>query len=231
MPLTAARTLGLKSLFIAAYNGYGPFPPVLNFLALPKLRRLDLHHNPQFAVLASFLARSPCVLDHLGLTIGAENETRQKLPDILRTFPSLASLDIHAGSDIMTIMYLLSCTSAVAGAPRDIVPELKTLTITTWNKDFDYEYLLRFLRLCRDSKSYPVVLESFHLKICEDEGDRLYGLPSLCVFSALEQITAQGLNIVVSTRTQRVGRKNAVIWVRLCIFCNNYGGLISPRSL
>jgi hypothetical protein len=116
MPLTAARTLSLKSLFIAAYNGYDPFPP-LNFLALPKLRRLDLHHNPQFALLASFLAQSSCVLDHLGLTIGAEIETRQKLPDILRTFPSLASLDIHAGSDIMTIMYLLSCTSAVAGAP------------------------------------------------------------------------------------------------------------------
>ncbi|KAJ6537116.1 hypothetical protein B0H19DRAFT_1182551 [Mycena capillaripes] len=202
VPLTPL-TLGLHSLFLAAHYGFGAAPPMLKHLTLPQLRRLDLHHDPQFDALASFLARSRCVPDHLGIWINSENEARRELDQLLRMFPSLSSLDIHAGSHIIAVIHILGVLPGRVGALPDIVPKLRALTLTTWEDHFDYEYLLSFLDRRRTPSLHPVGLESFHLQLCEDEGDHAPAHPTHSIFVAFEKRAAEGLDIQVSSRNSR----------------------------
>lgn len=199
----APVTLGLHSLILAAYNGFGAAPPMLNYLTLPDLRRLDLRHDSQFDVLGSFLARSGCVPDHLGIWMNSESEARGELNHLLRRLPSLSSLAIHTGPHIHTVVYILGVFPSLVGALPDVVPKLKALTLTTWKHNYDYEHLLGFLERRRRQHLHPVPLESFHLELCENEFDQATPPPTPSIFLAFEKLMAEGLDIQVSTRHSR----------------------------
>lgn len=172
-----------------------PAEPVVTYLILPKLRRLELRHTPQFNVLASFAERSPCVgLEHLALRIVRQDEARGMIP-ILRGFPSIVSFDIGVDVHIIHALYTLS-------AEHNLLPNLTDLTISTCKSNFDYGYLLAFLREKRDLERRPVQLNSFHLKLYarEDDSDRRVWLPGPIILSAFEGIMAEGLAVRVSTR-------------------------------
>ncbi|KAF7326927.1 F-box domain-containing protein [Mycena venus] len=216
MPSNAARNFDLQSLVLVAYQR-GLAVHLLHYLTLPRLRRLDLQDETQFAVLMSFLARSSCILDHLGLTIPAENQVWQEVRTILRRFPSLESFDVDTGPHIMSVIHLLRSFPARVGALPDTVPKLKALTLTTWKEDLDYECLVGFLRQRRNPGVHPDgLLESFHLKLCEDEYDRACGLPSQIILSAFEQVIAEGLDIMVSNRKSRWPADRMTLGIEPC---------------
>ncbi|KAF8152013.1 hypothetical protein K438DRAFT_1864592 [Mycena galopus ATCC 62051] len=176
---------------------------MLNYLTLPDLRRLDLRHDSQFDVLVSFLTRSGCVPDHLGIWVDSESEAREELDDLLSRLPSLSSLAVHTGPHIHTVVYILGAFPALVGALPDVVPKLKALTLTTWKHNYDYEHLLAFLERRRIQHLYPVPLESFHLELCENEFDQGTPRPTPSIFLAFEKLMAEGLDIQVSTRHSR----------------------------
>ncbi|KAJ7804753.1 hypothetical protein B0H14DRAFT_3773574 [Mycena olivaceomarginata] len=167
-----------------------PAEPVLTYLILPKLRRLELRHTPQFNVLASFAKRSPCVgLEHLALRIVRQEEARGMIP-ILCGSSSIVSFDLGVDVHIIHALYTLSTED-------NLLPNLMDLTISTCKSDFDYGYLLTFLRQKRDLERRPVQLNSFHLKLysCEDDRDRRAWLPSPITLLAFEGIMAEGLAV------------------------------------
>ncbi|KAJ7643440.1 hypothetical protein DFH06DRAFT_599057 [Mycena polygramma] len=75
LPRAPPLAVGLQSLVLAGGHPDEPIPPLLDFLTLPQLRRLDLRHDPTFDMVQSLLERSGCVLDHLGLWIRSEDQT------------------------------------------------------------------------------------------------------------------------------------------------------------
>ncbi|KAJ7604610.1 hypothetical protein DFH06DRAFT_1386947 [Mycena polygramma] len=163
------RIAGLHSLVLAASDGHGLIPPVLGHITLPQLKRLDLRHDsdPQFKMLQAFIARSACVLDHLGLWISSEEQASRELDHILFKFPSLGSLDIHAGPHIESVVRLLGEPSSGAGGGPNIVPALTALSLATCDGNVDYNHLLEFLSY--RNRLHPIGLDSFHLELCEDE--------------------------------------------------------------
>jgi hypothetical protein len=66
-------TANLESLIIQNREDASD-PPVLDYLTLPRLRRLELHHPPQFQALSSFRIRSACILEHLALQVFTHTE-------------------------------------------------------------------------------------------------------------------------------------------------------------
>ncbi|KAJ7664576.1 hypothetical protein DFH06DRAFT_1127986 [Mycena polygramma] len=168
LPHVPPLAVGLQSLVLAGGHPDEPIPPLLDFLMLPYLRRLDLRPHPEFEMVQALLERSRCALDHLGLWIRSEDQATGGLEHILQTLSALSLLDLHAGPHIDAVLHTLSRLRDPVVAMHVLVPKLKCLTLTTWNGDFDYELLLRLLRLRRDSSSRPVALKSFHLQLSSD---------------------------------------------------------------
>ncbi|KAJ7476390.1 hypothetical protein B0H11DRAFT_2032149 [Mycena galericulata] len=223
----APVTLGLHSLILAAYNGYGAAPPMLNYLTLPDLRRLDLRHDSQFDVLASFLARSGCIPDHLGTWINSKSEAQGELNNLLRRLPSLSSLAIYTGPHIHTVVYILGVLPSLVGALPDVVPKLKALTLTTWEHNYDYKHLLGFLERRRMQHLHPVPLESFHLELCENQFDQATPRPMPSIFRAFEKLMAEGLDIQVSTRHSRWPEER--MYMDSCEFYPEWTEYLAPQ--
>ncbi|KAJ7611875.1 hypothetical protein DFH06DRAFT_1371713 [Mycena polygramma] len=188
LTLEPPRILELHSLTVRVSDDFGPCAPLLDIITLPKLRHLELRHALQFDTLQSFLTRSGCILDHLGLGISTDGEARREIPTILRMFPSLTSLHIRTGPHIETVVRLLG-----------IVPELRALTLTTTNRNLDYDNLLFFLEHRRILELYPVLLHSFHLKILASELNRPALFPPDTVLHRFSYLMGDGLDILAST--------------------------------
>ncbi|KAJ7664557.1 hypothetical protein DFH06DRAFT_1324101 [Mycena polygramma] len=175
--------------------------PLLIVLTLPQLRKLDLHHPPHFDTLQAFLARSGCVLNHLGLGISTESEATLDLYIVLRMFPSLSSLRIHAGPHIEAVLYLLGETGGTFVG--QIVPKLRALVLTTSGGDRDCEDLLFFLQNRRRLALYPVALQSFHLELVKNVFGGHAPFPNDPALASLAHLMHDGLDIMVSTRESR----------------------------
>ncbi|KAJ7671917.1 hypothetical protein B0H17DRAFT_190883 [Mycena rosella] len=194
----------LESLVIGTYCGYPtPGDTLLDWLTLPNLRSLELHNNPQFDALSSFFTRSSCQLEHLALAIESK-EDMQELPRIwLKTY-SITTLEIYVEEHILEFMQTL--TLQVHKHPDGflqpvLLPHIKTLTVATWNLDFDYEMLFLYLRDSMNLERHPTRLESFHLKLTHDPtgNDRIFWLPDDQVLSEFERLVAEGLDIKITS--------------------------------
>ncbi|KAJ7198337.1 hypothetical protein GGX14DRAFT_700134 [Mycena pura] len=192
----------LQSLILSTYCGFtAPADPVLDWLTLPNLRRLELDHEPQFHVLSSFLTRSSCVLEHLGLSITTREQIGE-LPDIWQKCPSITSLEINADEYILEfVMTLTIHVNRWPDLKPSPLPCLRALTVTTWKLDFGYELLMHCLRDTMDPKRHPLPLQSFHLKLCHDPSDTQHSiwLPSKLIQAELGRIVAEGIDIRITT--------------------------------
>ncbi|KAJ7487928.1 hypothetical protein FB451DRAFT_1390902 [Mycena latifolia] len=193
----------LQSLIINTSVGYpAPVDPVLNWLTLPNLRRLELHHNPQFDVLSAFLTRSSCILEHLALTIVSREEIEQ-LRQIWPQCSSITSLEMSVEEYILE--FLVTLTLHVHKNSKFhqpvLLPRLRALTVSTWKLHFEYDTLFWYLRDSMDLERHPVQLETFHLKLKHDPSgdDRIFWLPGELYLAELGRIVAEGLVIKITS--------------------------------
>ncbi|KAJ7459242.1 hypothetical protein FB451DRAFT_1272288 [Mycena latifolia] len=178
-------TANLESLIIQSRED-APDPPVLDYMTLPKLRRLELHHPPQFQALSSFRIRSACILEHLALQVSTHTEVWE-LMRILPDFPGIISLDLD------TYVYLDSFTHGLQDTA--LLPHLRSLRLTSWCDGIDYASLVWCLRIRnRDRK----VLKSFKLNFDNPRVSELAGLPTdALILAQLESVVADGLKVQI----------------------------------
>ncbi|KAF7352059.1 F-box domain-containing protein [Mycena venus] len=178
-------TANLESLIIKSRED-APDPPVLDYLTLPKLRRLELHHPPQFQALSSFRIRSACVLEHLALQISTHPECWE-LIRILSDFSGIISLDLDTYTYLDSFIYGLRDTT--------LLPHLRSLRLNSWRDGINYTRLVRCLRVRnRDRK----VLKSFKLGFDNPRVSELAGLPTDdLILAELESLVADGLKVQI----------------------------------
>ncbi|KAJ7501017.1 hypothetical protein B0H11DRAFT_2189018 [Mycena galericulata] len=178
-------TSNLQSLIIQSRQD-APDPPVLGYLTLPELRRLELHHPPQLEALSSFRIRSACILEHLALQVSTNAEFWE-LMGILPDFSGIISLDLD------TYVYLDFFTHCLQDTT--LLPHLASLRLNSWRNGIDYASLAWCLRVRnRDRK----VLKSFTLDFDNPRISELPGLPTDdLILAALESLVADGLKIQI----------------------------------
>ncbi|KAJ7664633.1 hypothetical protein DFH06DRAFT_1324173 [Mycena polygramma] len=127
------------------------------------------------------------------MAIGSDFELGRYRLDILSMLPSLSSLHLRTGGDIDATLRILR------GRGDNLVPNLKSLTLTTSNVDLDYDGLISFLRYRKDPHVSPAVLQSFHLKLLQGWQSPAK-FPTDMVVAAFMELRRDGLDIRVSTR-------------------------------
>ncbi|KAJ6590282.1 hypothetical protein B0H10DRAFT_2233660 [Mycena sp. CBHHK59/15] len=171
-------TANLESLIIQSRED-APDPPVLDYLTLPKLRCLELHHPPQFQALSSFRIQSACILEHLALQVSTHTEVWE-LMRILPDFSGIISLDLD------TYVYLDSFTYGLQDTT--LLPHLRSLSLTSWRDGMDYASLVWCLRIRNHDRK---VLKSFKLDFDNPLVSELAGLPTDdLILAELESIVA-----------------------------------------
>ncbi|KAJ7441071.1 hypothetical protein B0H11DRAFT_2097024 [Mycena galericulata] len=178
-------TSNLQSLIIQSRED-APDPPVLGYLTLPELRRLELHHPSQLEALSSFRIRSACILEHLALQVSTNAEFWE-LMRILPDFSGIISLDLD------TYVYLDFFTHCLQDTT--LLPHLSSLRLNSWRNGIDYASLAWCLRIRnRDRK----VLKSFTLDFDNPRVSELPGLPTDdLILAALESLVADGLKVQI----------------------------------
>ncbi|KAJ7021809.1 hypothetical protein C8F04DRAFT_1241148 [Mycena alexandri] len=148
-------TANLESLIIRGREeapDQAPDPPVLDYLTLPKLRRLELHYRLQLQALASFCIRSACVLEHLRLQVFTETEC-WGLMHMLPNFSGITSFDLDTYTCLDSVTYSLQDTT--------LLPHLRSLRLNSWRSGIDYATLVWCLRIRnRDLKSFTLDFEN-----------------------------------------------------------------------
>ncbi|KAJ7500975.1 hypothetical protein B0H11DRAFT_1993224, partial [Mycena galericulata] len=175
----------LQSLIIQSRED-APDPPVLDYLTLPKLRRLELHHPPQLQALSSFRIRSACILEHLALQVSTHMELWE-LMHILPDFSEIISLDLDTYVHLDSFTYGFQDTT--------LLPHLRSLRLNSWCDGIDYARLVWCLRIRnRDGK----VLKSFKLDFDNPQVCELGGLPTDdLILAELESVVADGLKVQI----------------------------------
>jgi hypothetical protein len=175
----------------------------LDLLTLPSLRRLDLELYPgpqyppiQYPVLLSFISRSACTLEHLGIKF----HWATPFVAFLETIPSLTSLRVNV------VTNMSSFGAAMAANPA-LLPRLATLAISASYSNFEWLAFLQLLHTRHGhSGAFPgagAVLTSVQLTLSEthapngDDGLRDEWLPRIVIVE-LERFVAQGLGIRVT---------------------------------
>ncbi|KAJ7190883.1 hypothetical protein GGX14DRAFT_407641 [Mycena pura] len=181
-------TANLESLVIQKReDAPAPDLPLLDYLTLPKLRRLELHHPPQLQALSSFRIRSAFILEHLALQVSTKEEVL-KLMRILPDFSGIISLDLD------TYVYL----DYLAYALKDptLLPRLRSLRLNSWRDSIDYVSLVWCLRIrYREKRVLKSFTLSFDNPVCE-----LGGLPTDdLILAELESLVADGLKVQISS--------------------------------
>ncbi|KAJ6541307.1 hypothetical protein B0H10DRAFT_1398521 [Mycena sp. CBHHK59/15] len=178
-------TANLESLIIQSREE-APDPPVLDYLTLPKLRRLELHHPPQVQALSSFRIRSACILEHLALQVSTHTEVWE-LMRILPDFSGIISLDLD------TYIYLDSFTHGLQDTT--LLPHLRSLRLTSWRDGINYASLVWCLRIRNHDRK---VLKSFKLDFDNPRVSELAGLPTdNLILAELESVVADGLKVQI----------------------------------
>ncbi|KAJ7020303.1 hypothetical protein C8F04DRAFT_1403734 [Mycena alexandri] len=181
-------TANLESLIIRGREeapDQAPDPPVLDYLTLPKLRRLELHYRLQLQALASFCIRSACVLEHLRLQVFTETEC-WGLMHMLPNFSGITSFDLDTYTCLDSVTYSLQDTT--------LLPHLRSLRLNSWRSGIDYATLVWCLRIRnRDLKSFTLDFEN--PRVAE-----LGGLPTdNLILAELESIVAGGMEVRIWT--------------------------------
>ncbi|KAJ7737003.1 hypothetical protein DFH07DRAFT_966693 [Mycena maculata] len=178
-------TANLESLIIQSRED-APDPPVLDYLTLPKLCRLELHHPPQLQALSSFRIRSACILEHLALQVSSYTEVWE-LMRILLDFSGIISLDLD------TYVHLDSFTHGLQDTT--FLPHLRSLRLNSWRDGINYASLVWCLRIRnRDRK----ILKSFTLTFDNPRVSELAGIPTeALILAELESVVADGLKVQI----------------------------------
>ncbi|KAJ7732430.1 hypothetical protein B0H16DRAFT_1468580 [Mycena metata] len=158
--------------------------PVLDYLTLLRLRRLELRHRPQFQALASFRIRSACILEHLAIELLAS--TCAEFYELIHLFPDFSgiiSLDLDTYTHLDSLIFSLQDPT--------LLPHLTSLCLNSWCDGIDYETLTWCLRLWNRDRN---VLKSFTLGFDNPQVAELAGLPTdRLILAELESIIADAL--------------------------------------
>ncbi|KAJ7663134.1 hypothetical protein DFH06DRAFT_344885 [Mycena polygramma] len=121
----------------------------LDCLNLPDLRRLDVdtEHQSAFPTLPLVLARSGCLLEHLGLVFKPSELTEFR--EFLHSVPSIVSLRVNV-EDVHDALFSLA---EVLTAEPALLPRLHKLTISTLYRQFDYLAFVYLIRTRRELHS------------------------------------------------------------------------------
>ncbi|KAJ7711170.1 hypothetical protein B0H16DRAFT_1480494 [Mycena metata] len=160
--------------------------PVLDYLTLPRLRRLELRHRPQFQALASFRIRSACILEHLAIELLAS--TCAEFYELIHLFPDFSgiiSLDLDTYTHLDSLIFSLQDPT--------LLLHLTSLCLNSWCDGIDYETLTWCLRLRNRDRN---VLKSFTLGFDNPQVAELAGLPTdRLILAELESIVADGIEV------------------------------------
>ncbi|KAJ7232402.1 hypothetical protein C8J57DRAFT_1250618 [Mycena rebaudengoi] len=182
-----------QSHILDTYCGYpAPVDPMLDWLTLPNLRRLEIHHELQFNVLSSFLTRASWPRDH-----------DSRADRGVATYMA-AMLSHHIAREEYILEFMVTLTLHVnqwPGLHLSPLPRLRALTVATWKLDFPHETLFYYLRDTMNRRRHPLPLQSFHLKLRHDPtgNDRIFWLPGNLIQAELGRIVAEGLDIQITT--------------------------------